>query len=201
LLEFLDPFLFHWSPQKAIWLGGHTLSWDARCAGIHVGIGLATLYHLAFGRTAKHLPPLPILFAAALLFVPLFVDVGTLAWGMRLPSNEVRFLTGLAFGKALGVFLYPAVVTLLLRNGAERAAIADARRFCVLLATGAAACIVKALDNATAYYVLETLGMLGLCSLLIMIALGAAGASGLFNRKTGERWAERPYSGGERQPH
>jgi uncharacterized membrane protein len=199
LLEFLDSTLFHWSAEKAIWLGAHTLSWDARCAGIHAGIGIATLAHLALGRNAGHLPPLSILVAAALLFVPLFVDVAAVAHGLRQPSNDVRFATGIAFGQALTVFLYPAVVTLILRRGAGRAAIADGGRFCALLAAGAAAFAVKALDNAAAYYVLEALGILGMCSLFVMIALGASGALRSLQGKSGEKWSQQQDSVGERQ--
>jgi len=46
VLELLARYLLHWTPERAIWLGGQTLSWDARCAGIYAGFGIALLVQL-----------------------------------------------------------------------------------------------------------------------------------------------------------
>lgn len=190
MLELLDACLFHWSPEKAIRLGAHTLSWDARCAGIHVGVGIGLLYHLLVDRRARQLPPPAILLAAGALFIPLFADVAAVQQGLRAPSNEWRFLTGLAFGQALSVFVYPAFVTLAAVQGAERAVLCGLRRFAGLLAGAGAALLVKGLDNAAAYYVLESLGMLGMCGLFALIVWGGICSFRSFIEKRGRVWGQ-----------
>ena len=123
LTELLNTYFLHWSPEKALWIGAHTLSWDARCAGIHIGFGIGVLCHLLLDRRASRLPRLSILALAGLLFIPLFLDVFTVELGLRAPSNDWRFLTGLMFGEALSVFLFPAFVMLTVAKRRERAAL------------------------------------------------------------------------------
>lgn len=172
LLEFLDTGLFHWTPEKAVWVSGHTLSWDSRCAGIYIGIGIGVLYHLLFGRKAKHLPPLTILLTVSLLFIPLFLDVMTITYGIRPPSNDIRFLTGLLFGQALNAYLYPAFVTLTVASVCERSAIDRWYKMIGLLAVTAGAYYARYLQHPATYYILEALAVFGCLSLFSIIILG-----------------------------
>lgn len=172
MFEFLDIYLFHWMPEKAIWIGGHTLSWDARCSGIYIGFGIGILYHLLLSKNAKNLPPLTILLTISLLFIPLFMDVVTVKYGIRQPSNDLRFLTGLLFGQALSVYLYPAFITLTVATGCEKAAIDSWYKFVGLLVITAGAFWVKSLQHIAAYYVLEMLAVFGCLSLFAIIILG-----------------------------
>jgi uncharacterized membrane protein len=172
LTELLNTYFLHWSPEKALWIGAHTLSWDARCAGIHIGFGIGVLCHLLLDRRASRLPRLSILALAGLLFIPLFLDVFTVEFGLRAPSNDWRFLTGLMFGEALSVFLFPAFVMLTVAKRRERAALSGATAFGGVLALGACAFFAKGLDSAAAYYVLESLGVLGNLSLFAFIIYG-----------------------------
>lgn len=172
LLEFFDIYFFHWIPEKAIWMGGHTLSWDARCSGIYIGFGIGILYHLLFGGNAKHLPPLMIILTISLLFTPLFLDVMTISYGFRPPSNGIRFLTGLLFGQALSAYLYPSFITLTVATGCEKSAIDKWYKIFALLLTTAGAFLVKDLQNLVAYYILEALAVFGCLSLFTIIILG-----------------------------
>ena len=172
MFEFLDIYLFHWMPEKAIWIGGHTLSWDARCSGIYMGFGVGILYHLLFGRKAKNLPPLTIIFTISLLFIPLFIDVMTATYGIRPPSNDIRFLTGLLFGQALSAYLYPAFITLTVASGCEKSAIDRWYKFFGLLVMTAGVFSAKDLQNIVAYYILEALAVFGCLSLFTIIILG-----------------------------
>jgi uncharacterized membrane protein len=172
LLEFFDIYLFHWMPEKAIWMGGHTLLWDARCSGIYIGFGIGILYHLLFGRKAKHLPPLTIILTMSLLFMPLFLDVMTISNGFRQPSNDTRFLTGLLFGQVLSAYLYPAFITLTVATGLETSAIDRWYKFFGLLVMTAGAFSAKDLQNLAAYYILEALAVFGCLSLFTIIILG-----------------------------
>lgn len=170
--EFLNTYLFHWMPEKAIWIGGYTLSWDARCSGIYVGFGIGILYHLLLSKHAKNLPSLTILLITSLLFIPLFLDVVTVKYGIRHPSNDWRFLTGLLFGQALSVYLYPAFITLTVAAWCERAAIDSWYKFVGLLIITSGAFWVKYLQHIAVYYILEILAIFGCLSLFTVIILG-----------------------------
>jgi uncharacterized membrane protein len=172
LLEFLNIYLFHWMPEKAIWIAGHTLSWDARCSGIYIGFGIGILYHLLFGKKAKNLPPLAILLTISLFFIPLFLDVVTVKYGIRQPSNDLRFLTGLLFGQALSVYLYPAFITLAVATRCERSAINSWYKFVDLIVITSGALGIKYLQHLAAYYILEILAVFGCLSLFTIIVWG-----------------------------
>ena len=159
-------------PEKAIWIGGQTLSWDARCSGIYIGFGIGILYHLAFGNKAKNLPPPAILLTISLFFVPLFLDVVTIIYGIRQPSNDLRFLTGLFFGQTLSVYLYPAFITLAVATGVERSAIDSWYKFVGLVVITSGASGIKYLQQLAAYYILETLAVFGFLSLFTIIIWG-----------------------------
>jgi uncharacterized membrane protein len=172
LYEFLNTYIFHWAPSKAIWIGGHTLSWDARCAGIYAGFGIGLLYHFFSDKKAKNLPPLPILVAATLLFPPLFIDVFTIKYALRVASNDIRYLTGLLFGSAFSIYLYPSFVMLSISRGHDRPAISSLYKLAALLSFIIAAFLLKAWDTVFAYVILEALSFWGFLSLFAILMFG-----------------------------
>ena len=119
------------------------------------------------------LPPLPILLSITLLFVmPLFLDVGTVSFGIRQPSNNLRFLTGLLFGQALSVYIYPAFITLSVAKACERSAIDSWRKVIGLTVVAAGAFWLKSLQHVVTFYILETLAVVGCLSLFAVIVWG-----------------------------
>ncbi|MDP2279840.1 MAG: DUF2085 domain-containing protein [Nitrospirota bacterium] len=163
--EFLNTYIFHWLPSRAIWIAGHTLSWDARCAGIYIGFGIGVLYHLVTDRKAKNLPPLPILITSTFLFFPLFIDVFAISYGFREPSNDIRYLTGLLFGMAFSVYLFPPFIMLSHDRAHDHPAINSFSIFTLLLIFIAGAFFLKAWNTTLSYVILESLSFAGFASL------------------------------------
>lgn len=168
--EFVQAYLFHWTPERAIWIGGHALSWDARCAGIYAGFAVGAAYQLAAGWRSWCVPPLPVLAIVGLFTLPLFGDVLSVAAGLRAPWNDARFLTGLLFGAALSIALLPAVLSLAaLTNRPGRS---SARHFAPVLIGVAALFLLKRWDDALAFAVIEGLGYAGFFALAVLLAAG-----------------------------
>lgn len=162
---FLNQYLFHWSPDKAIFIGGQSLSWDARCAGIYIGYGLGGLYHIFVAKRTNALPALPILIIITLLFLPLFLDVFSLKLGLRHPSNDIRYLSGLMFGYALSVYLYPAFIRLYSDEKHSKASISSFGKLYVPLVLIGTAFFLKYWDLIVSYVILQTLAFWGFLSL------------------------------------
>jgi len=168
--EFLGQYLFHWTPERAIWLGGKTLTWDARCAGIYAGICIALLFHLLLLRNNAKLPPRSVLTAAAVLVLPMFIDVISIHFQVRQPVNSLRHLTGLLFGVSFCSVLYPAVRQLL----GVSYPVAGLRIRLLLLLAGVGALIssLTLWDRLFSYYLLEFLSWGGFVGLATLIASG-----------------------------
>jgi uncharacterized membrane protein len=182
--EFFNTWLFHWVPAKAIWIGGHTLSWDARCAGIYAGFGAGVLCQLAVGRGGLRRPSVRLLTVGILFMSPLFVDVLSLFLGYRAPSNDVRFLTGLLFGGGLSACLVSALA-FLLRPGVAGGVRGAGNLFVLIAGASASVFLLKTWDSIVAYAILETLCMFGCLSLALVLAVGTYKAAGLFLAKEG----------------
>lgn len=170
--ELLDRYLLHWTPSKALWIGGQTLSWDARCAGIYVGFGAGVIGQLAARRTAWGTPSTRVWLLNALLMLPLFADVFAIQFGFKSPSNDTRYLTGLLWGMAFSIYLLPAFLILTRSRGPEETTIAQGKFFAPLLAICAAAFLLKEWDHLIAYGILEALGIFGCLSLAGILAVG-----------------------------
>lgn len=168
----MNLYLFHWMPSKAIWIGGQTLSWDARCAGIYLGFGLGVLYQLAAGRVAWRMPPARFLAVTAFLMLPLFVDVFAIHAGLKTPSNDVRLLTGLLWGEAFSLFLFPAFINLRDPQRREENWLVSLKISAPLPAIGAGAFVLKGWDHLIAYGILESLCVFGFLSLLVILSTG-----------------------------
>lgn len=176
MAEFLDSVLFHWTAERAIWVGGHTLSWDARCAGIYAGFAAGALYQLIAGWRRWALPPLRVLAAAGLLALPLFVHVASLYLGYAGPAvNELRWGSGLLFGSALSVALVPALAVLY-RRAVEDGEGATLRYFAPILLPLVAAFLLPRWDSIVAFALLQSLSWLGFVALACILAAGMARA-------------------------
>lgn len=176
--EALNALVLHWTPEKAIWIGGATLPWDARCAGIYVGFGIGALYHCIAARRANRLPPPTVLVLVAALFLPLFLNVGTAHFGLRAASNDLRLLTGMLFGVAASIVLYPAAVECVAGSGSDRSALPSVPRLALLLIITASAFEARNLDSKPAFHLLEALGIMGNVALYLIVGLGPFAALG-----------------------
>jgi len=181
--ELLNTYLFHWVPAKALWIGGHTLSWDARCAGIYAGFGAGVLCQLALGWSRRSAPSARLLAASFLFMLPLFLDVLSLFLGQRAPSNDVRFFTGLLFGGALSACLFPAIVFLLCPRDAAAGTPGIGRLFALIAGTVVAVFFLKSWDSFVAYGMIEALCVFGCLSLAGILAVGTFKAAGFILEK------------------
>lgn len=169
-METLARYLFHWTPERAIWLGGQTLSWDARCAGIYAGFGITLLLHLLLYRQVQKQPPRSVLVAAAVLVLPFIFDVITTRYGLRPPVNAIKHLTGAWFGCVFCCLLYPTVRRLM---HADREAPSPTLRSLALMAAASAALSgLTQWDHRMAYYLLESLAWLGFGGLGLLMMCG-----------------------------
>lgn len=169
--ELLNRYLFHWTADRALWIGGHTLSWDARCAGIYIGFGAGVLCRMAAGRAAARMPSGRTLLLAALFMLPLFGDVAAIAAGIKSPSNDTRYLTGLLWGAAFSVLLYPAFL-ILTRVAVEAPPASASWAGLAPLGAAAGAWLLKGWDHAIAYGLLEATAVFGSLSLAGILLIG-----------------------------
>lgn len=107
-------------------MGGLQLPLCARNTGIYSSYLITTLYLLFLGRgRAGKLPPLAITITLALFVVIMAVDgVNSLLRDLFLPSlyvpqNEIRTLTGIGMGSAIGVMLL-LILNMALRKDVDR---------------------------------------------------------------------------------
>jgi uncharacterized membrane protein len=181
--EFFNTWFFHWVPAKAIWIGGHTLSWDARCAGIYAGFGAGVLCRFAISHGRGRKPSAPLLALGVLFMLPLFADVLSLFLGYRLPSNDVRFLTGLLFGGGLSACLVSALAFLLRPGAAADWAPGTGSFFALIAGASAAVFLLKDWDSIAAYGLIEALCLFGCLSLAAILAVGTFRAAGFILEK------------------
>ncbi len=175
MAQFLEQYLFHWTPDKAVWLGGPSLSWDARCAGIYAGFAVGLLCQLALRWKSWPQPSGRLLAACAPLAAPLFVDVLANAAGIWPASNDARFATGLLFGNALSLCLAPAFASLFDRATRDKSSVV--RYVTLPLVPSAAVFLLTAWDSVVAYVILESLCVSGFLALAAILAVGAAKAA------------------------
>jgi uncharacterized membrane protein len=184
LLEFLNTWLFHWEPARAIWIAGHTLSWDARCSGIYVGFAVGVAYHAFLRISTRKLPSGGFLILNGMLFLPLFLDVLSVGYGLRTPSNDIKYATGLAFGATLSLYLITALATLMRLDGSLRETRESITYFLPCAAVIAAAFFLKDWRSVVAYGILEGLSFLGFLSLAGVLSAGVLlAARGIADKK------------------
>lgn len=185
LSEFLNIYIFHWVPEKALYIGGHSFLWDARCAGIYIGFGIGLLYLLIAGRKDKDLPPRHILLINTLMFLPMFIDLISIWVGFRAPSNAMRYLTGILFGGALSIYLYPAFISLVFSGGRNHSAINSIIKYGIFLFAGITAFFVKRIDSMVVFIVLSSLSLVGFISFIVMVLIGSISGVGKLSKVRG----------------
>lgn len=162
--------VFHWSAEKAVYIGGQSLLWDARCAGIYIGLGFSLLVQWAL-RARGTLPSLKLLaVGGAVTCLPAAADLLSLAIRLRAPSNEIRLVTGMLFGAFFGMCLYPAFrATVGFRSdeGPPRA-----RCFVAVGSSIAAGIALRVSDTELGFYVLSGLSIVGFGSMMLMFVTG-----------------------------
>jgi len=172
----LNPLIFHWSPEKAVEIGGGALLWDARCAGIYIGIGIGVLWHICTAPTSCMLPPRAVRRLLYAMLVPMFLDVLSLATFLREASNGVRFATGILFGGAFTAWMYPAFAAVQFRRGGNLPALGSVTSL-VKFGVISGVPLVLTWAGATAgLYLLDAIAIVGFLALLAMfsVALGTA---------------------------
>ena len=192
--EVLNTLLFHWVPSKALYIGGRSLSWDARCAGIYAGFASALLVHLLVARKAGTLPAPPLLLVGGFSFLPMFVDLYTLDRGIRAASNDVKYLTGALFGSSLCLFLYPAFTVALRRVAGRGPGIDSAWKLSLIHLGVAAAVLTRLADTLPAFFLLEGMAWLGMSALGLIVAAGMVG--GLARIRSRLAWSGHPAGDG-----
>lgn len=168
--ELLARYLFHWTPERAIWLGGQTLSWDARCAGIYAGFGVALLFQLVCCRRRSMLPSWPLLALAAAFSLPMFLDVATTSYHLRPAQNNIKHLTGVWFGISFCTVLFPAVMQLLKSTQTDTKP--GLKQFFITLTAGTSFSSLTLWHHPISFYLLESLSWLGFTGLALLIFAG-----------------------------
>jgi len=168
MAEFLNIYIFHWTPEKAIYISGQTLPWDARCNGIYIGFAISVLWQFLLSKKARNLPPWPILIINTFMFIPMFIDLISIWTGMREPSNNVRYLTGILFGGALGIYLYPAFISLVFKNAKNFSSI-NSLIYGLFLLTSIGTFFIKRIDSTFVYWMLYSLSVSGFGCLVLML--------------------------------
>jgi len=175
--DFLNQYIFHWTAEKAIFINGHPLLWDARCAGIYVGFGIGIIYLFLSGRKHKNLPPLPILIANTFMLMPMFIDLISIWIGMRTPSNDTRYLTGILFGGAISIYIYPAFVVLVLSSGQDQAVIGSLVKYGLFLFLSLGGYFIKNIDRYSIFVSLNSLSIFGFLCLLFLLLISSTMAA------------------------
>jgi hypothetical protein len=99
------------------------------------------------------------------MFFPMLVDLSTIWLNLRKPSNEIRLLTGILFGGALILYLYPACISFFASKNESRPAIKSIPAYILFLLVNITVFAVKELNIAFvfySYYLLSLIGFVGL---------------------------------------
>jgi len=96
----------HQIPERTLWIGGRYLPVCARDTGAYLGFYIG--YLLLPMRKKEACGP-PNLRITLFMIAPMIVDATTQWINLRTSTNELRLLTGLLFGAALGPFLVYAL--------------------------------------------------------------------------------------------
>lgn len=199
MTNFLNIYIFHWVPEKAIYISGQSLPWDARCAGIYTGFGIGLIYLLLTGRKDRNLPRLSILIINTFMFIPIFIDLLTIWISMREPSNDIRYLTGILFGGALSIYLYPAFISLAFSDNQNSTSINSFTKYGIFLFLSTTAFFVKVIDSIVVFIILTSLSVLGFGGLIVILSIGIIkGVNGLRKYVMNWEFNHKFNKGGER---
>lgn len=123
-LHWLGFGLCHQLPQRSFFGGGVQVPVCARDTGIYIGFCVTVLFIALWyrGRRPAGSPPVHVIVLAALGITAMGIDGVTSYAGLRTTTNDLRLLTGLMAGYAIGVVVVPMLNGQLWRRpGTDRA--------------------------------------------------------------------------------
>lgn len=128
--------LCHQLPERSFFGGGVQVPVCARDTGIYFGVlislGLVSLLH---GKTRpRGLPTRAGWIAIALMIGTMALDGGTEYAGLRGTTNELRLITGLLSGFAIGALIAPMINDELWSAGSQKRVLDTPRRLAIWLA-------------------------------------------------------------------
>lgn len=189
--EALNPFIFHWVPEKAVNIGGQSLLWDARCAGIYIGIGVGLLWHGVIAPTSSLLPSRSVRRLIWAMLLPMVLDLLSIIASLREPSNNVRLATGIVFGGAFIALVYPALASLCVRQGRDVSAFGGMTSLVSFEAVSGVPVVLIWTDATSAFYIVQALAFIGFAGLLVIFGLtfgvAARRSPRAFQRRIGVR--------------
>jgi len=111
VLHWMGYGLCHQLPDRSFFGGGVQLPVCARDTGIYIGIlvSLALISRLHQGSRPRELPTRSGWIAIALMIGTMALDGGTEYAGLRSTTNELRLITGLLAGFAIGAVITPMI--------------------------------------------------------------------------------------------
>jgi uncharacterized membrane protein len=168
-------------PTHSLHIGGATLPMDARMTGIYIGAAVAICWLVALGRLqAIRTPTLPVMLTMTVFVLAIAVD-GFNALLVDLgsphpyePSNQLRLITGILAGTALGIGLgHVFAVSIWTRVDRLRAVVASPLELLVPIGMSAAISTLAMLNLPILYapfaigILVATLGVFSLMGMIV----------------------------------
>jgi uncharacterized membrane protein len=177
----------HRIDARSFHLGDRALPLCARCTGLYLGAVLALGGFAIVGRGRHGAFPSGAVLAGFVLFGAVFAVDGVNSYLSLLPglphwyepSNELRLITGLLAGIALGTFVHAGFHQNAWRHWRPEPALRSPRELAVLLLAAAAVAVMALSDNVLLLYPLALISAVGVLavlasvySVLVMLVLG-----------------------------
>ena len=134
-LHWMGYGLCHQMPSRSFFGGGVQAPVCARDTGIYFGvlISIALISALHRGRRPREFPPTMTWIAITLMIGAMALDGGTEYAGLRTTTNELRLITGLLAGFAIGAIITPMINDELWRQAARERVLDTAEKLIVWL--------------------------------------------------------------------
>ena len=135
-LHWIGYGLCHQLPQRSFFGGGVQVPVCARDTGIYFGVlvSLAVISALHRGSRPREMPSRAGWIAIALMIGAMALDGGTEYAGLRTTTNELRLITGLLAGFAIGALLTPMINDELWKTGSRERVLNTPWRLAIWLA-------------------------------------------------------------------
>lgn len=176
----------HQLPSRSLLMAGYQLPVCARDAGTMLGFGAVLLLFLAGRRHRRSGLPDAAVLAACLAGFALFAfDALSSYLGLRETTNELRLISGLGMGLALGVLLCTALARFV--GGDETRRCFDWSDLLLLLPLMALAYLGAGSDLGLAGWYLLSFAIIAMMFCLLMVAMQTIVRALLWERR---RWSE-----------
>jgi uncharacterized membrane protein len=154
LLQWMGYGLCHQLPERSFFGGGVQVSVCARDTGIYIGIllSLAMIAAVHRGSRPRGFPTRAGWVAIALMIGAMAIDGVTEYSGLRPTTNELRLITGLLAGYAIGALIAPMINDELWRGGSRERVLNTPWRLAIWIASVPVA-------YAAVYWALPLLGV------------------------------------------